>query len=328
LNRNLLLICTVSSKNLDLALGLLYQAGLTTVEEKKVRGRIILSTKIPKSISPRHLLQEIKNLPSPYPLPTGERAGERAGVRGRVKKIFLDFKIEKIKDPSWATRYLKFLKPFSIGNITIDARGGNLPEKRNKNTLYLDPSLAFGTGTHPTTRMCAELLQKILFKNPPYPPFTKGGGSPVPSFIKGGIGRISLLDLGCGSGILSMISYKLGARKIVAIDNDPIALKISRGNFRKNKIRGMILESSLQKVKKKFDMIIANILLSTLLELKDEILKHLKPNGLLLLSGLTYKDCPEIIKTYKEFHCLKRLNQKGWCALLFQKQSYHTHSTP
>ncbi len=273
---------------LDLALGYLFQHGISTLEEKK-QGKMILLT--------------------------AELRGARKSILRDLQKLtfhqnplFQKIQIVKIRNQKWAQNYKKTLRPFPLVYssppqksrsilLWVDPRSQK-PAQISPHTLWIEAGLAFGTGTHPTTRLCAQLLSENLLR-----PKVSG-----------------LLDLGCGTGLLAMVGSKLGIRKIWAVDNDPLALKVSEENFSKNKIQNIYLKADLKKVPKNFDVILANILLVTLLELKKEIVKRLKKKGILILSGLLYKDCPEMIKAYKKegLHFLEQRNQKGWSALVFR----------
>ncbi len=267
-------------KHLDLALGLLYQEKIFTVEHSRNRDGLWLSCELPSRTSETKLLKKL-----------------------RQKKIFSDLKVALPPKNDGSKEYLKYLAPFELHSqdgvdqrkIKIDPRG-KIPKRREADTLYLSPSLAFGTGTHPTTHLCAELLMEIPQKK-----------------------TSAFLDLGCGTGILAMIAKMLGAKTVWAVDNDPIALKVAKENFENNHLKGITLKTSLQKSNHKFDLIVANILLGTLLELKQEILKHLKSGGDLILSGLLYQDRREILEAYAEMKVVRIKNKKGWTALWLQK---------
>ena len=146
--------------------------------------------------------------------------------------------------------------------------------------IFIDPGQAFGTGTHPTTKFCLEALIKCSsnFK------------------IK------RMLDFGCGSGILSIAACKLGIPSVAAIDNDSSSLKIAKENTYLNDIdiNKCLFFSSLKACEGKFDLIISNILFSTLLQLSSPIVKKLKENGILILSGILKSQAASIKKKYLE----------------------------
>ncbi len=277
----------VLPKNLDLGLGILYQFGFTTVEQKTIRNKIQLAFSV-SSVKEIEALKKISD----------------SKTKDKNEKIFQNLKIKTEKNRSWVNEYHKYLKTFCFVSVKkpecsiwIDPRIKKNSQK-NSNTIYLEPGLAFGTGTHPTTQTSAELLAETILKNK----------------------KIDLLDLGSGSGILAMVAAKLGVKSIHAIDNDPEAIEVAKKNFIQNGIKNILLKTSLIKVKIKFDLIVANILLPTLLELKPKILSNLKSGGFLILSGLIYKDKKDLLKGYSDLKLIKQKNRKGWSAFLFKKE--------
>ncbi len=277
----------VSKKNLDLALGKLYQQGLFTLQQKNYAGKIRMTVEIPKGSSAKSLVTYL-----------------RKQIDFQKNKIFLKCEIKVSKDRSWEKAYQKHLKPFlflkkkSHPLLWIDPQEKN-SRKIQENTLYLKAGLAFGTGGHPTTQLAAELM--LDYSNP----------------------KSSLLDLGCGSSLLAMTAAKLGIKEIWAIDNDPVALEVSQENCELNEINNIKFALSLAKTKaKKFDVIVANILLPVLIAFKKDFEKHLKKGGHLIVSGLLYKDCAPLIKAFApKWKLIERKNRKGWSALLLQTAS-------
>lgn len=217
------------------------------------------------------------------------------------RKVFRSLKKRKIRDQRWIDKYQRLLKPFPLlkkhpMHLMVDPRG-ILPSRKEPNTLYIQSGLAFGTGTHTTTQLAAELLAEAL----------------------DGLKRPAVLDMGCGTGILAMVARRLGAEKILAVDNDPEALVVARENLDINQIRGVSLQENLKGVKTKFPVIVSNIILKALLELRPLLLARLPKGGKLILTGLLYRDRDEILKAYRNLQCRKTVNRKGWTAFLFEK---------
>lgn len=283
-NKNSILLLQLKPKDREIAFGHLCLLGVTTWEEIQRGHQLELRVQIPDQLSPSALLKSIQ-----------------ARETSIKNPVFLSKSIEKIQDESWKNQYQKYLKPFTLPSpkglkktFTVDPREKD-PKVLKENTLYIQAQLAFGTGKHPSTQLGALLLQEWLLENP---------------------GK-SLLDVGCGTGILAMVGKKSGAGLVWAVDNDATALKIARQNFKMNHISGIILKNSISLVRKKFSLVIANIIASRLIDLKSSIIRGLRKDGTLILSGMTYGDVQDVKKAYKILQMSQRVNQKGWSALEF-----------
>ncbi len=281
-----LLKTKVLPTHLDLALGNLYQLGILTVGERNVQGnQIELTAQIKDHVRSKKTLEVIRQFKD----------------ASANQKIFISPKIKTVKRGAWTKKYQKYLKPFVLSKegkekIWIDPRG-KLPQHLQANTLYITASLAFGTGTHPTTQLAARFLSQAIQKK----------------------SIDSLLDLGCGTGILAMLAKRLGVKEVHAVDIDPQALEMTRTNLKNNRMDGVKVRQSIGKTGKKFDLIIANIELIPLQKLYSTITSHLKKSGTLIVSGLLYRDCEELLQTYRKMRLMERLNLKGWSALLLDK---------
>ena len=284
---HLLLTTKVSRADFDLALGLLYQSGLSSSQRLKGPGRIGLSAALPAGMGAKSLLGRLKGW---------ERKLQR--------RLFHEARIRKVLRGDWSRKYQRHLKPFLLlspsfaksPGLEVDPRG-RIPRRLDPNTLYIEAGLAFGTGTHATTRLAAELLAEAMASRP----------------------GASVLDVGCGSGILAMAAKKLGAKKIVAVDNDPEALATAKQNFKRNRISGIDLRSDLQGLKRKFPVIVSNIGLNVILELKPAFLRLLAAKGDLILTGLLYRDVPELLRAYRGLEVVRKCNRRGWSALWLRR---------
>jgi ribosomal protein L11 methyltransferase len=159
----------------------------------------------------------------------------------------------------------------------------------------LDPGLAFGTGTHPTTALCLTWLEQANLE------------------------KKSVIDYGCGSGILSLAALKLGATEVHAVDIDQQALLATRNNASANNIDEQQLSIHLpDALDKPADLILANILLAPLITLKERFQELLNPEGILIVSGILEEQAPELIKVYDTiFSPIHQENLNGWSLLAF-----------
>lgn len=175
---------------------------------------------------------------------------------------------QEIETQDWATKWRENFPPLSIGPFLVVPTWENAPPNlEQKTVLKLDPGLAFGTGQHPTTHLCLELLGAELNS-------TQG---------------VSLLDVGCGSGILSIAAAKLGAR-VVASDLDLWCIEATQDNARLNEVEAQIeakLVADLGWVEKPFAFVIANLMSDLLIRLAPELARVTQPGGTLIVSGIS-----------------------------------------
>jgi ribosomal protein L11 methyltransferase len=188
-------------------------------------------------------------------------------------------KVEQLEDKDWVREWMEHFHPMKFGKrLWICPSWCEIPEPEAVNVM-LDPGLAFGTGTHPTTAMCLEFLDGSDLK-----------------------GR-SVIDYGCGSGILAVAALKLGAESVVGIDIDPQAVQATGDNARRNGVEGRIEvylpENRPEKLEA--DILVANILAGPLRELASDIARLVKKGGRLALSGILETQAEEISKVYSQW---------------------------
>ncbi|MBO8139212.1 MAG: 50S ribosomal protein L11 methyltransferase [Thermosipho sp. (in: Bacteria)] len=181
-------------------------------------------------------------------------------------------------------------KPFEfIDGVYVD------PDHHNIDAEYvirIIPGLAFGTGLHATTKLAAEFLK---------------------NYLKPGM---SVLDLGCGSGILSILSRKLGASYVLGVDNDKIAVEVAQENLELNEVDNVEIRESnlLEKVEGKFDIIVSNIIAEVLIEALNDIEKFLKKDGLVILSGIINSK----LDLFKDFDIVDHRRKGEWSSIVIK----------
>ena len=208
----------------------------------------------------------------------------------------------EIDEQDWATGWKKYYKPFNISSgVVIKPTWEIYNSVGNEKVIEMDPGMAFGTGTHETTRMCSEFLEECL----------KEGDT--------------VIDVGCGTGILSIISAKLGAKHITAVDIDEVAVKVTNENCRKNNVEQCInaFKGELTDIKhQKADIIVANIIANIIIDISKDIHYYLKAEGLFIASGIIKERKQEVLDTYQGlgFECVKVRELGEWVAILFRCQ--------
>ena len=196
---------------------------------------------------------------------------------GQSHGIDLQLTYREIDEEDWADSWKIFFKPMRVDrDLIIKPSWETVSVDSQTMVIDIDPGMAFGTGTHPTTILCLRLLRK----------YTVDGDS--------------FLDVGTGSGILSIAAAKFGADEIVAVDTDDLALTIAASNFSRNGIdperRRLISGHLLNNVRGQFDLVAANILTGVILELLTDLKRVLKPEGILVCSGIIHRHKDRILQ--------------------------------
>ena len=207
-------------------------------------------------------------------------------------------RIEILEDKDWEREWMQHYQPMLFGEGLWVCPSWLPPPDPEAVNLLLDPGLAFGTGTHPTTALClAELAGMALDDR-------------------------RLVDYGCGSGILAVAALKLGAAAALGVDNDPQALVASRDNADRNSIPPTALQVALPGAANlaawsgQADVVVANILAGPLVELAETLLDFLPPGGTLLLSGLLASQAPALCAHYADYLPLQVVAEKdSWVCL-------------
>ncbi len=196
-----------------------------------------------------------------------------------------ELSITEVEEDDWANSWKKYYKPTKVGKrIVIKPTWEEYEAKEDEIIVNMDPGMAFGTGTHETTQLCVTRLEE----------YVKPGDM--------------VLDIGCGTGILSMIAAELGCEKVIGVDLDPVAVKVAQDNIEMNGLSDKIeiREGNLVEVidaAEKADIIVANILAEAIIELSGMIIPFLKENGVFIASGII-NDRLEAV--------LDQLNQEGF----------------
>lgn len=183
-------------------------------------------------------------------------------------------------------------------NIVINPSWEKYTPKNDEIVIHIDPAMAFGTGTHETTSLCIELLEK----------YTKNDGS--------------LLDIGCGSGILMLIAKKLGFKKVVGIDIDENCFDVVKDNFNKNEIYDdyEVYIGDISKEKfSKYDVVVSNILVDVLEKNIDIIKNSMKNNGIVIFSGILEEKEAKFVSLLnsKNLELIDRKVKNKWVGLAF-----------
>ncbi len=187
-----------------------------------------------------------------------------------------DYTVEPLAEQNWVQLTQSQFEPIRVsGRLWIVPSWHETPDPEAVN-LILDPGMAFGTGSHPTTRLCLEWLERNV---------TEG---------------CSMLDYGCGSGILAIAAARLGAQRVAGVDIDPQAVDAARANAERNGVSARFANSA-EPVAGEYDLVVANILSNPLRVLAPAICAHVRRGGRLALSGILREQAEEIIAIYGQW---------------------------
>lgn len=210
--------------------------------------------------------------------------------------------LSEVNEEEWATAWKKYYKPVKISShITITPTWEEyIAVQEDEMIIELDPGMAFGTGTHPTTVLCIQALEKHMEK-----------GSNV-------------VDVGTGSGVLSIAAAKLGAAKVVALDLDEVAVNSAILNVKLNKTEDIVSvqqSNLLDQVKGKSNIIIANILAEVVVQMTEEAFKLLEANGKLITSGIiqTKREMVKEAMQSAGFQIDEIVEMEDWIAIVAKK---------
>ncbi len=193
-------------------------------------------------------------------------------------------------EDDYLNNWKQYYEVIETGNLAI------VPEWEDyfgdKEVIKIEPAYAFGSGSHETTLICLELMQAMDLKGK------------------------SIVDVGCGSGILSIAALKLGAKKVTAIDIDELAIKSSTHNFELNDVSDkikLVLGNLLDQVDDDFDIIVSNIVINVLKTMKEDLKKRLKKGGTIILSGILESQSEDLIREFGEdFTIIERKFMGEW----------------
>lgn len=206
--------------------------------------------------------------------------------------------IGEVHQQDWENAWKKYYKPVKVSEkIVIKPTWEDYRAKLGEMIIELDPGMAFGTGTHETTNMCINALEKYVDRN------------------------ATVLDIGCGSGILSIAAAKLGADTVIGVDLDPAAVKVSKENVAQNGLIGFVEirhGDLMEVITEKADIIVANIIADVIIQLSETVHRYIKPAGLFISSGIILSKKEEVKEKLESegFELLEEHVRGEWCCLV------------
>jgi len=208
-----------------------------------------------------------------------------------------------IPEQDWSQNWKRFFKPVQVtSRLVVKPPWSKIRLKKNQISIEIHPGMAFGTGTHATTRLCMEAFEMCLRRK-----------------------RLSVLDVGTGSGILSITAARLKASEVWGLDIDGAAIENARENVQRNSVSDIvkIRKGRIGDIHKKFDVVVANIDSKNLKRMRWPLIRHLKSQGFLILSGILEEEGERLRQHYLEtghFQWAKMTHEEEWVCLILKKK--------
>lgn len=234
-----------------------------------------------------------------------------------------ELQVAAVRKEDWAESWKKHFKPLRIGSsLLVQPSWSKLKAKPGQAVVTLDPGLSFGTGQHATTDFC--LHQIVAFR----------GGNSTPTTGRkrrsgsGGGRAVSLLDVGCGSGILAIAAAKLGYAAVTAFDFDPVAVRVAQKNCRINRVekKVAVTRKDLTKVplnsREKYNVVCANLMAPLLIAERERILNRLAAGGTLILAGILATEFESVRDRYESagMQLIGEKSEREWRSGAFRRE--------
>ncbi len=210
--------------------------------------------------------------------------------------------LSEVNEEEWATAWKKYYHPVKISErfTVVPTWEEYTPESSDELIIELDPGMAFGTGTHPTTVMSIRALERIVKKDD------------------------VVIDVGTGSGVLSIAAAMLGAKKVTALDLDEVAVESAKMNIKLNKVHSVVntfQNNLLEGIEESADVIVANILAEVIVRFTNDAAKCLKPDGYFITAGIIQQKKDEVKESLKAagFHIEDTLQMEDWVSFIAKK---------
>lgn len=225
-------------------------------------------------------------------------------IRDRLKNenIHHTIDVDNCATEDWVNNWKQYFHPMPIGKkLLIRPTWEDEYDAEGRKVLHIEPGLAFGTGSHPTTKLCLETLEKHI------------------------TGNSTVLDIGCGSGILSIASLLLGAKSAFGVDIDSLAVKTAMANAEENgfdKRQFNVVQGNLSdNVSGKYNVVVANIVADIIIEFNKDVGRFLDDDGIYITGGIIESREGEVLYSFKQnhFEVLERFEEKGWLVFVLKK---------
>lgn len=221
------------------------------------------------------------------------------GSTNILGRLYVESKI--VNDEDWKDNWKEYFKPAKISNkiVVKPTWEDYVKQSEEELVIEIDPGMAFGTGTHPTTSLCVKLLERNIEHGD------------------------TVLDVGCGSGILSMAAALLGVNEVTGIEIDPVAVEVAKENVELNHLsdKVCVIDGDLTKgLSLSADIVVANLMADLVVMLSEDVAKHLKGKSIYISSGILIEKKEMVVEAIKKygFEIIEILEEGEWCAISAQ----------
>ena len=227
-------------------------------------------------------------------------------IKERLDAEHIDYEISTsdCATEDWVNNWKQYFHPMPIGEkLLIRPTWEDEYDAGSRIVLHIEPGLAFGTGSHPTTKLCLETLEKYIDSSS------------------------TVLDIGCGSGILSIASLLLGAKSAFGVDIDSLAVKTAMENAKENNLdesRFKAVQGNLSdKVSGKYSVVVANIVADIIMEFNKDVADFLEDDGVYITGGIIENREDEVLYSFAQngFDVIERFEEKGWLVFVLKKSA-------
>ncbi|MCL2325206.1 MAG: 50S ribosomal protein L11 methyltransferase [Proteobacteria bacterium] len=217
----------------------------------------------------------------------------------RNASVAIDITLESFDDQTWKDAWKRWFKPAQVSpRIAIRAPWSEFDPAPGTHVIVIEPGMAFGTGLHETTQLCIRAIDTLTQQKT----------------------VASLLDVGCGSGVLAIAGACLGIPEVHGVDNDPVCIDVSRENADTNHSHATFDETDIWDIETRYDLVVANIISSVLRALKEDLKAACKPGGTLVLSGVLAAEREDVEAAFLEGITLEKIGHEilgEWCSITF-----------
>ncbi len=232
--------------------------------------------------------------------------GKAESIQKRIRALRLrrvHLRLKEIRPESWVDKWKKTIRPFVLTPQLMIVPSWYEKKYRTAGriAIFIDTSLAFGTGLHETTRFVAQLIERCRKR------------------------FLTFLDVGTGTGILAIVAARCEAQRIEAIDRDPQCVRVANANFKRNNLANIKAQTMdvRQLNQREYDFVAANLVSHDLIEFAAKLVSHVRPGKFLTISGISLANLVRVRNVFRKLpvRCLRVLKGKEWAAILYRRES-------